>query len=1254
MRMKQLILFSIVCFLAGCGPVQRQTSITGLNVNYQVNPLGIDRNKVRFGWQMTSNLVGQGQSAYQLVVRKGAPDGLVVWDSHSVAGGLSTGIPYSGPELEYETKYYWTVTVTPALGDPITSEPACFMTGTTFSGATWIMPIKTLQTDTDPLTDNHRQAGNTWEIPASEVEATLADLFGFVPSTTGWERTAGATGAPMVGNYNNYVSLGGNPLLRTEVALNRNDVVSAVLYMTGMGNYEAYVNGMKAQIKDPKGVQIEPMFAPGASDYRLFTNYQTYDVTDFVKSNHNRVTLAAEMNKGYYAGRVSSSQFNPAVDFVDTGKSWLLPGSTDVSKTMALLGKMIITFADGSTQVIGTDPTGWKSIAGPVIFSDYYMGEMYCANRAQALNGWNNTGFDDSGWFAVTDRGFSPGDGNPEITFADAYAAAGATLEPNNGAVAQFHDSSEWNFYPIDAFKFMPERIVRPTEAQFLASVELRETGQLLEPNGAEFFTINQRGRIDKIPVDYTNKQGVFKKPITLSYGEVLSVHFGQNLSGTVRMNIEGQQHTVIKIRHGEMLNDNVARRGATGGNTVNGGPDAPEFSLYYGAMRGWDGQTSYYKMTQGRQTWRPYTIYNGFEHAEISVETPDATITIYSLESLNITSAHNRTGEIVTNNRWINRMIENGFWGQASNWATIPTDCNQRTERAGWTGDAQVIANAAMFNFDAIPFYDAYMEMMARNAEAYDYCFGSIMPAGWGARQFTQTASGWADAGIVIPWQAYMKTGDTHIIKRNWRAMDGFMDRIYGNGPDGDNGTFMVSTKAGTPPASSGASRGAGPTANIPVRLQHTYSPNQYGDWLAFKGANLQYVSAVYQIYSSMLMRDMAKATGDNAGVVKYQARYDELKANFLKPPVLVEAEVTASNRYGIQRVDGGFVYDATTAAWVTEILNRTDRPNVSPLEATRVAGDLMSGGGRQGTIDDLMDNAQTALTWAIKLGLYHDEAHRQHMIDALFANIRNTGKQIRNEPEYSLGVGFLGVNVLLPVTTETGGHNIVYKAIHQDRVPGWMAPVRNLGTTWWERWNSFDVTFGFGPAGMNSFNHFAYGCINEWFYEYMLGIQPVPANPGFKEIILQPTIDTSDADIDNFELEVGRIVRAGGHFDSPYGRIESSWITCQKCHVCKCGTLDIKCTKCTVCKCDAKDIRLTSYRTRIPANTTATLYLPVSAISGTRTVKTVPGVVYKGETVHNGIETVKFELASGGYVFNVDANGSITVKLLKGYVAI
>lgn len=1174
------------------------TSITALTVNYQVNPLAIDKDKIRFGWQMDSNVIGMEQVSYRIVVL--APGGSQIWDSGAISSNLSTGIQYGGPALNFETRYSWTVTVIDNFGDSRVSAPGYFETGTSFSGAKWILPIKSLQSTEDPLTNAHRNAGNTYDVANASVASTLQTLFGFAPGTTGWERTAAATGALSAGNLNNYARLGGNPLLRTEVALSGVGVVSATLYMTGLGNYEAYVNGEKAMLADPQGKRIEPMFAPGASDYRLFTNYQAYDVTDMVKAHDNKVVLAAEMHKGYYAGRVASSNFNPTANFVSTGRPWQLPGSTNNSRTMALLGKLIITYADGSKQVVGTNTSGWKSIAGPIVFNDYYMGEFYDANTAAAFSGWNDVGFDDSAWYSVTDKGYISS--TTEVDFDTAYAASGSTLEPNNGAIAEFNESM--TRYPVDVFKFRPDQIVRPTEAQFLASIEERETGSLLTPT-AEFFTINQRGSVQKIPVGFAHDKGVFSAPITLSYGETLSIDFGQNISGTVQMDISGPKNTIVRVRHGEMLNDNVARR--TSGTSVNGGPDAPEFSLYYGAMRGWDGQTSYYKMSDApRQTWRPHSVYNGYQYAEISVETPGSTITIYGLQSMVITSAHNRTGSINTNNKMINRMIENGFWGQVSNWATIPTDCNQRTERAGWTGDAQIISNAAMFNFDALPFYDAYMEMIDQNGKNYNWAYGAIMPAGWGASQFTQTASGWADSGIVIPWQAYQKSGDTYLIKRNWESMDKYVDRIYGNGPDGNNGTFTL--------------------GGATIRRQHTYVTNQYGDWLAFKGANLTYVSAVYQIYTTVLMRNMAAAIDDEASVAKYTNRYNELKANFLKPPVLQTVSISGSNRYGVERVDGGFVYDDATAAWVSEVLSRPDRTNVSPKEAQRVTGDLMSSGTRQGSVDDIMDNAQTALVWALKLGLYRDEAHRQHLTDRLFENIINEDRAIRSEPEYSLGVGFLGVNVLLPVTTDVGGYELAYKAIQQDRVPGWMAPVRNKATTWWERWNSYDITFGFGPSGMNSFNHFSYGCVNEWFYEYMLGMKPVETNPGYKEIVLQPLLDTADySDVDNFELDIEPITRATGHYDSLYGTVESAW------------TAD-------------NDGALSTYSFRIPANTTATLYLPVddSVMTGFRRVA---GINYKGMTTNNGVDVAEFDVKSGGYNFKV-VDGKLVASLQDGYV--
>jgi alpha-L-rhamnosidase len=200
--------------------------------------------------------------------------------------------------------------------------------------------------------------------------------------------------------------------------------------------------------------------------------------------------------------------------------------------------------------------------------------------------------------------------------------------------------------------------------------------------------------------------------------------------------------------------------------------------------------------------------------------------------------------------------------------------------------------------------------------------------------------------------------------------------------------------------------------------------------------------------------------------------------------------------------------------------------------------------------------------------------------------------------------------------MVSEAGLNDTVFRMVFQEQVPGWMAPVRNGATTWWERWDSFDIKKGFGPSGMNSFNHFSYGCINEWFNEYVLGFQQVETAPGFKEIVLQPSIDPT-----------GRLTYAKGGYDSYYGKIESSWT--------------------------ADSGKLATYKARIPANTTATLYLPVdsSSLDG---FEQIPGVnLVDANAVHNGYDVAVFNLESGGYEFSI-VDGKLSVKLMDGYVVV
>ena len=160
---------------------------------------------------------------------------------------------------------------------------------------------------------------------------------------------------------------------------------------------------------------------------------------------------------------------------------------------------------------------------------------------------------------------------------------------------------------------------------------------------------------------------------------------------------------------------------------------------------------------------------------------------------------------------------------------------------------------------------------------------------------------------------------------------------------------------------------------------------------------------------------------------------------------------------------------------------------------------------------------------------------------------------------------IGFAGINAALPALSNNGCNDLAYDLLLQDNYPSWLSHVKQGATTMWENWDAYNEVDSYGSRGMNSFNHFAYGAVCEWFYTHMAGIEA--GTPGFKEIILQPTIDTRTAPHGGSSEE--RINAVNGSYDSSYGNIVSNWTSD--------GGV------------------LSTYDTVVPANTTATLYLPV-----------------------------------------------------------
>lgn len=226
------------------------------------------------------------------------------------------------------------------------------------------------------------------------------------------------------------------------------------------------------------------------------------------------------------------------------------------------------------------------------------------------------------------------------------------------------------------------------------------------------------------------------------------------------------------------------------------------------------------------------------------------------------------------------------------------------------------------------------------------------------------------------------------------------------------------------------------------------------------------------------------------------------------------------------------------------------------------------------------------TALLLPLHFNLLPNEESRKACIKLLRERIESNN--------YKLNTGFVGTAYLTEALSETGCDDLAYDLLLQRGNPSWLYSVDQGATTIWERWDSYTSAKGFGDAGMNSFNHYAYGAIGEWMYRYMAGMQPDAEQPGWKHFFLRPHFDNRKS----MPRGQQQIKHVEASFKSPYGIVSSKWKLNSD------STWTYECT--------------------IPVGTTATLHLP----SG------------------------DYELSSGKYTFNTgETNGIKEVLKQSGY---
>lgn len=330
---------------------------------------------------------------------------------------------------------------------------------------------------------------------------------------------------------------------------------------------------------------------------------------------------------------------------------------------------------------------------------------------------------------------------------------------------------------------------------------------------------------------------------IVLKAGQTAIYDMAQNASGWVSFKAKGKAGTHLRFRFAEMRNEtgDAAR-----------GEDGPAGSVYLTNLRS-AGATLYYTLAgdEEGERFHPTTTYFGFRYVEVTTS-DDVELTDVVGETL--TTDVNEASSFVCSHPDINQLYSNIMWGERSNFISVPTDCPQRDERLGWGADTQVFSMAGLYNSDSRNFYKKWIQDM-RDSQREDGAYPLVAPYIWGDRGYGQ--SGWAEAGLIVPYNVYLMTGDKEIMRDNYASMQKHMQWCSAQTGDG----FLYN--------------GAG---------------TKYCDWLAYQATDKRYVSVCYYAYAAQLMRDMAKALSESEtdkyaqDARTYQTLFENIRAEWQK----------------------------------------------------------------------------------------------------------------------------------------------------------------------------------------------------------------------------------------------------------------------------------------------------------------------------------------------------------------------------------
>ena len=424
----------------------------------------------------------------------------------------------------------------------------------------------------------------------------------------------------------------------------------------------------------------------------------------------------------------------------------------------------------------------------------------------------------------------------------------------------------------------------------------------------------------------------------------------------------------------------------------------------------------------------RPHFTYFGFRYVKVEGLTPDEAVLVIAQV---LQSKMDETFEFSSSNTKLNQLISNIRWSQKDNFLSIPTDCPQRDERMGWTGDLTVFSNTACYNMETRAFFAHFMENLKLEQSLLDGAtpfFAPVPKVDDAKNPFLSNAGAavWGDAATFIPYNLYRHFRDKGLLKQYLDLMTDWVDWIYRQDE----------------------ARGGNRLWDFGWQL---------GDWLAldsgikgsvFGATDSALIASAYYYISADYTAKMLSVLEDNRSEF-YQTLAKEVRNKIIH--TYFNGDELNTNPVTLQ----------------------------SEVENIRQSMAQNYGGV---TIPTAIDT-QTGLAVLLRHGLYPNEVARDKLAKRL--------QEKMAEHNGYLTTGFAGTGDLPHALLDSGLREEAINLLLKKETPSWLFEVEMGATTTWERWDSILPNGEISGTDMNSLNHYAYGAIEDFIVEKLLGIQ-------------------------------------------------------------------------------------------------------------------------------------------------------------------